>query len=637
MRPLEPGDPESIGAYRLLGRLGEGGMGRVYLARSPRGRTVAVKTIQPGLARDPGFRLRFAEEIAAARRVGGAWTASVLDADTEATTPWVATGYIAGPSLHQVVTEDYGPLPEPSSAALAAGLVRALRDIHDTGIVHRDLKPSNVLITLDGPRVIDFGIARAIDAATAAGLTRTGAVIGSPGFMSPEQIRGERLTTASDVFSLGCVLAFAATGKLPFGTEDSGGHALMFRIVAEEAKLDDIADGPLAGLIRDCLGKQPDQRPTIADLLARTADDAEPRGEWLPAEVLGQLGRHAVALLDNEDPAGRGGGPEAATAGRGSGPEAATAALPGSPSAATAMGHPAPAPTRHLPGSTPGQDASGRAAVPSPRPHGTPPHPHGTPPRPHRPPAARSYATGSSHAIAAGPWTPPPNGRTPAPARRADRSAAVLYGLLALFTLSLLPVIDTYAKLYKDLGAGISDAGLYGELTATRNRLDDHLLVFPDVLTFAILVVWLYWFWRVRHNAEAFAPGRHRHGPVMAMFCWFIPAANFYLPQQITTDIWLASQPAAGLSLGRFVQREQRSGLRLIHTWWLLLLLYALTGFAGVSQWWHQDSPVNIRFLVMLALLQKLAGAAAAISALVLVHRITSAQSARVAAAASHR
>ncbi|MBR7676182.1 serine/threonine protein kinase, partial [Streptomyces daliensis] len=157
MKRLSTEDPRWIGGYRLLGRLGEGGMGLVYLARSERGRTVAVKVVQSELARQPDFRRRFALEIAAARRVGGTWTAPVLDADTEADTPWVATGYVAGPSLTEVVDEHYGPLPEHSVTALASGLVQALRAVHDAGLIHRDLKPSNVLITIDGPRVIDFG------------------------------------------------------------------------------------------------------------------------------------------------------------------------------------------------------------------------------------------------------------------------------------------------------------------------------------------------------------------------------------------------------------------------------------------------------------------------------------------------
>uniref|UniRef100_UPI0015F011C3 serine/threonine-protein kinase n=1 Tax=Streptomyces phytophilus TaxID=722715 RepID=UPI0015F011C3 len=271
MDSLGPDDPRRVGSYQLLGRLGEGGMGRVYLARSERGRTAAVKLVKAELAREPEFRRRFTQEITAARLVGGEWTAPVLDADTHAATPWVATGYVAGPSLHEVVARDFGPLPDASVRALAGGLARALQAIHAAGLVHRDLKPSNILVTIDGPRVIDFGIARALDSVTAAGdgLTRTGAVIGSPGFMSPEQVRGERVTAASDVFCLGTVLAFAATGRMPFGTEDSGAHALMFRIAAEEPELSGI-EGELRTLVERCLAKEPTARPQVAELVALT-------------------------------------------------------------------------------------------------------------------------------------------------------------------------------------------------------------------------------------------------------------------------------------------------------------------------------------------------------------------------------
>ena len=196
MDQLGIGDPQTIGGYRLLARLGAGGMGQVYLARSDRGRTVAVKLVREELARQEEFRARFRQEVRAARQVGGDWTAPVLDADTEAAVPWVATGYVAGPSLQQVVGHDHGALPERSVRILGAGLAYALKDIHAAGIIHRDLKPSNVLVTIDGPRVIDFGIARALETVTDGGLTRTGALVGSPGFMAPEQVRGDRITPA---------------------------------------------------------------------------------------------------------------------------------------------------------------------------------------------------------------------------------------------------------------------------------------------------------------------------------------------------------------------------------------------------------------------------------------------------------
>ncbi|MQS08882.1 serine/threonine-protein kinase, partial [Streptomyces alkaliphilus] len=301
MEPLTPDDPRAIGDYRLIARLGEGGMGNVYLARSPRGRTVAVKTIRSVLAGEPDFRRRFAQEITAARRVGDTWTAPVLDADPEADVPWVATGYIAGPSLHDVVTGGHGPLPERSVLILAHGLTRALGAIHGAGLVHRDLKPSNILLTIDGPRVIDFGIARVLES-TAPGVTRTGSTVGSPGFMSPEQVRGETLTPASDVFCLGSVLAYAATGRTPFGSTDSGLHVLLFRVAEEEPDLDDLP-GELRGLVADCLAKDPAARPGTEALAERLAPVAEASREpWLPGALIAQLGRHAVELLNSEDP-----------------------------------------------------------------------------------------------------------------------------------------------------------------------------------------------------------------------------------------------------------------------------------------------------------------------------------------------
>ncbi|WP_369234355.1 serine/threonine-protein kinase [Streptomyces sp. R21] len=306
MEKLGPGDPQRIGAYRLMARLGAGGMGHVYLARSDRGRTVAVKLVREELAAQEEFRARFRQEVQAATRVGGHWTAPVLDADTEADIPWVATGYVAGPSLQEVVGHDHGALPERSVRILAAGLAHALQDIHTAGLIHRDLKPSNVLVTIDGPRVIDFGIARALETVTDGGLTRTGALVGSPGFMAPEQVRGDRITPACDVFCLGSVLSYAATGALPFGAANSGVHALMFRIAQEEPDLTGLPEG-LTDLVRECLRKDPAARPTLDDILERTGaedtvSDGRARDPWLPSALVAQLGRHAVQLLDTENP-----------------------------------------------------------------------------------------------------------------------------------------------------------------------------------------------------------------------------------------------------------------------------------------------------------------------------------------------
>ncbi|MDT0493179.1 serine/threonine-protein kinase [Streptomyces griseus] len=311
MDQLRPDDPHRIGAYRLLGRLGEGGMGQVFLARSDRGRTVALKLVRRELAEQPEFRARFRQEVRAAHQVGGAWTAPVLDSDTEAAVPWVATGYVAGPSLHRVVSGRpgapvaesgaYGPLPIRSVQLLGSGLAHALQHIHGAGLIHRDLKPSNVLLTIDGPRVIDFGIARALESLPDGDLTRTGSMIGSPGFMAPEQVRGERVTPACDVFCLGSVLAYAASGRLPFGTADSGGvHALMFRITQEDPDLTGVP-AELTGLVRECLAKDPAARPSTDELLARLGE-ARADEPWLPATLIAQLGRQAVGLLDAEDP-----------------------------------------------------------------------------------------------------------------------------------------------------------------------------------------------------------------------------------------------------------------------------------------------------------------------------------------------
>ncbi|NUS53686.1 MAG: serine/threonine protein kinase [Streptomycetaceae bacterium] len=215
MEQLKAGDPERVGPYTLLGRLGAGGMGAVYLGRSGAGRTVAVKVVIAELARDEGFRARFRAEVAAARSVRGAFTAPVVDADPDADPPWMATAFVPGVPLSAAVAT-YGPLPERAVSALAAGIAEALLSVHAAGLVHRDLKPGNVLLAADGPHVIDFGIARAVDAAAA--FTATGTVVGSPAFMSPEQALGGQVTPASDVFSLGGTLVYAATGRAPFGT-----------------------------------------------------------------------------------------------------------------------------------------------------------------------------------------------------------------------------------------------------------------------------------------------------------------------------------------------------------------------------------------------------------------------------------
>jgi hypothetical protein len=281
VKGLQAGDPPRIGSYLLLGRLGAGGMGRVYLARSPGGRLVAVKVIRAELAEDPGFRARFAREVAAARRVGGLFTAPVVDADPQAPLAWLVTGYISGPSLAQEVT-DHGPLPVASVLALSAGLAEGLAAVHAAGVVHRDLKPSNVLLAEDGPRVIDFGIAQAADMTY---LTGTGVVVGSPGFMSPEQAEGREVGLASDMFSLGAVLAFAATGESPFGTGNA--TALLYRVVHSRPRLEQVPD-QVRPFIEQCLAKEPSGRPSAEQFLAElivSHPAAANLTNWLPAVI----------------------------------------------------------------------------------------------------------------------------------------------------------------------------------------------------------------------------------------------------------------------------------------------------------------------------------------------------------------
>lgn len=297
MQSLDPGEPQSIGSYRLLGRLGAGGMGRVYLGRSAGGRTVAVKVVHPHFALDEEFRARFRREVEAARRVGGQWTAPVLDADPEAPVPWVATGYVAGPALSQAVA-DHGLLPTHSVRVLGAGLAEALAAVHGLELVHRDVKPSNVLLTLDGPRLIDFGIARATDGT--ASLTSTGVSIGSPGYMSPEQILGKGVTGAADVFSLGAVLAYAAMGAAPFPGDSSA--ALLYKVVHGEPELGSL-EGDLRELVADCLAKDPAARPAPADIANRLAPGGAAAlvgAGWLPGPLVEQVSRSAVSLLDLE-------------------------------------------------------------------------------------------------------------------------------------------------------------------------------------------------------------------------------------------------------------------------------------------------------------------------------------------------
>src|SRR5271170_4100776 len=260
MQPLTSDDPVKIGIYRLQARLGAGGMGRVYLAFTPAGRPVALKVVRSELVHDQDFRTRFEQEIQAARRVRGLYTAELIDADPAASPPWLVTAYVPGPSLEDVIDND-GPMQEAMVFRLIAGVAEALQAIHAAGVIHRDLKPSNVLLAADGPRVIDFGIARALAAMP---LTRSDVMMGSPDFLSPEQILDRPITPAIDVFALGSLAAYAATGRVPFGR----GHIteVAHRVVHEPP---DLAGCPvrLLTLIEACLEKQPEARPGPARII----------------------------------------------------------------------------------------------------------------------------------------------------------------------------------------------------------------------------------------------------------------------------------------------------------------------------------------------------------------------------------
>ena len=277
-------DPRRIGPFEVLGRLGAGGMGLVYLARSASGRRVAIKTVRTELAEDQLFRVRFTREVEAARAVSGFYTAAVVDADPRAAVPWLATAYVPAPSLEEIVNE-CGPLPAQAVRWLAAGVAEALQSIHGAGLVHRDLKPSNVLVVEDGPRVIDFGIASGVSNTR---LTMTNVAVGTPAYMSPEQARDSRsVTGASDVFSLGSTLVFAATGHAPF--HGANPVETVFMLLREGPDLEGLPD-ELRPLIESCMQMEAGQRPSPADLQAQLAphlfgsggDDSGTASAWLP-------------------------------------------------------------------------------------------------------------------------------------------------------------------------------------------------------------------------------------------------------------------------------------------------------------------------------------------------------------------
>jgi serine/threonine protein kinase len=290
VQPLRRWDPDRIGPYAILGKLGAGAMGQVFLARSTAGRLVAVKTIRIELAEEPGFRARFAREVAAARRVSGVFTAAVIEADADADRPWVATAYVPAPSLRTLVRK-CGPLPVPAVRWLAAGCAEALQSIHGAGLLHRDVKPSNVLVAPDGPRVIDFGVARAAERVQ---LTTTRGAAGTPAYMAPEQARdATQASPASDIFSLGATLVYAATGHPPYRGETV--MDVLVRLATEPPDLTGMP-GELATLVTECLERVPRDRPSDASILASLGPfdllPADPGHSYLPDSAMTLIGEY---------------------------------------------------------------------------------------------------------------------------------------------------------------------------------------------------------------------------------------------------------------------------------------------------------------------------------------------------------
>ncbi|WP_175409580.1 serine/threonine-protein kinase [Streptomyces sp. TRM64462] len=302
---LQAQDPAELGDFRLAARLGEGGMGQVFIASSPGGQSAAVKVIRPEFARDAEFGQRFAREVRAAQRVRGAHLAPLLDADPHAEQPWLATAFVAGPNLRDLVT-GRGPLPAPQVLLLAWGIAHALADIHAAHVVHRDLKPGNIMLDETGPKVIDFGIVKSLTQSVTYSSHSTR--IGTPLYMSPEQAMGRTVGAPSDVFAFGSTLYFLVTGREAFGAENEWGVA--HRIVADEPDLSAVPSAPLRDLITACLEKEPGERPeapTIVELCERELGGALVPGAWMRidgarAAIQERTGALRGLLLHDADP-----------------------------------------------------------------------------------------------------------------------------------------------------------------------------------------------------------------------------------------------------------------------------------------------------------------------------------------------
>ncbi|MEV5611133.1 serine/threonine-protein kinase [Streptomyces sp. NPDC052225] len=400
-QPLGADDPPVVGGYRLAAVLGTGGMGKVYLSYTPGGRPIALKVIRPEFSQDPEFRRRFEQEVSSAQRVQGLYTAPVIDGDTKGQQPWLATAYVPGPSLAHAVAQ-HGALPLRSTLLLTVGVAEALHVIHGAGIVHRDLKPANVLLAADGPRVIDFGIARAADATS---LTGTGVSVGTPHFMAPEQAAAGTITPATDVFALGQIAAFAAIGKPAFGEGSS--HAVLYRIVHEDPDLSQLPD-ELRPLVTHCLSRDPADRPSLTEIITKCHELSPTplrQGEdWLPQTFASSI----TERLRLPEPA-----PTPAPAASAPTPPVGAAPTPPPPTAAATPAPPLGAPP-HVPTAF-----SPHTPPPSPYAH-TAPHPSVQARAPYPTPAPapqwnRGYAPPQGpgmHGPRPWPTPPPPKKRT---------------------------------------------------------------------------------------------------------------------------------------------------------------------------------------------------------------------------------
>lgn len=476
-QPLKADDPEVVGGYRLAAVLGAGGMGKVYLSYTPGGRPIAIKVIRSEFSEDPEFRRRFQQEVRSAERVQGLYTAPVIDSDTEGSQPWLATAYVPGPSLAHAVAH-HGALPPRSVLLLAVGVAEALTVIHGAGIVHRDLKPANVLLASDGPRVIDFGIARAADSTA---LTSTGVSIGTPAFMAPEQASVGTITPATDVFALGQIAAFAAIGSSVYG--DGPSHAVLYRIVHEDPDLSGLPE-ELRPLVTRCLSRDPADRPALTEVIAlcHAASGTEPlrQGEdWLPRAVTGSI-TERVHLLPAPAPTPP---PKPAA------PAPTPTELSPQPPAPSAPPGPAAAPTQTAPAQQ-GPARPGQATVPTgygtPQPYAQPQHqqpPHQQPsyaqpsyaqptyPQPPRP--QPSYVQPAAYAQPG--WGQP--GYPPAPTRPKRTglivTLSVVGAVIGLAVLgSLLPDDSKKNGAAGSPGSGGSTAGASGSPGKAQKPVD---------------------------------------------------------------------------------------------------------------------------------------------------------------------